>query len=225
MQEWARYMREANYQKVTVKGVERPLLYILWDQSQLKWQFGDDLANVRQGLDYLSGLLAGDRLGRPYVVILDGEAGADIVPQIGADAISNYIAGHKLETKGPYTDLDMQAQEYWSSLAGHGVPIVPIAQVGWDTRARQEIPGPWGPNGTFPAPVSEPTQYYALPTPSELASHIKAAVHFIDTRPSVCPSRVLLIYSWDECDEGGGLIPTLGDPKGSYLSAIAPIIS
>jgi hypothetical protein len=35
---------------------------------------------------------------------------------------------------------------------------------------------------------------------------------------------VLLIYSWDECDEGGCLMPTHGDPTGRHLSAIASII-
>jgi hypothetical protein len=54
---------------------------------------------------------------------------------------------------------------------------------------------------------------------------MRAAVDFILDHPKSCPANALLIYSWNECDEGGGLIPTRGDPKGSYLDAIAPIIS
>ena len=41
--------------------------------------------------------------------------------------------------------------------------------------------------------------------------------------PATCPSKVFLIYSWDECDEGGGLIPTLGDPAGMVVSHKAHI--
>jgi hypothetical protein len=57
------------------------------------------------------------------------------------------------------------------------------------------------------------------------AEHLRAAVEFIDSHDLACPSKVLLIYSWNECEEGGALVPSLGDPQGSYLTAIAPVIS
>jgi hypothetical protein len=221
MLEWAEYMRQPVYQKLNVGERNRPLLYILWDPNELKWYFNDNLGNVRKGLDYLRQLLVDRGLGAPYVVVLDATAGAAIAKEIGADAISNYISGFRKEVVGPYRDLDIQTQEFWRRLAETGVPIVPIAMVGWDTRARQERPVPWE-HGT---PNPNPTQYYVLPTPVELASHMRAAVNFINTYPSECPSSALLIYSWDECDEGGGLVPTLGDPRGKYLKAIAPVIS
>jgi hypothetical protein len=199
----------------------RPLLYIIWEPSQLKYYFANNLANVRKCIDYMRALLADIGLGAPYVVLFIATADAPTVRAIGADAISSYISGFKHEVKGPYVDLDIQTRDYWKKMADTGVPIIPIAMVGWDTRARQERPVPW----IHKAPNPEPTEYYALATPAELTTHLQAAVDFVHSHPSACPSKVLLIYSWDECDEGGGLIPTLGDPNGSYLSAIAPIIS
>jgi hypothetical protein len=218
MKEWAEYMRQPNYQKV---GAQRPLLYLFWNQNQLKWYFDNNPDKVRQCIDFLRQLLAKFSVGAPYIVLLDGTDGAPILREIGADAISNYISQHRRETMGPYRDLDQQTQEYWKTLADTNLPIVPIAMVGWDTRARQEKPQSW----SSASPDPNPIHYYELPTPSELASHLQAAVNFIHSNPVACPTKTLLIYSWNECDEGGGLIPTVGDRKGSYLTAIAPIIS
>jgi hypothetical protein len=220
VREWAHYMLEQNYQKLTVVGEQRPLLYILWNESDLQRYFDDDVANVRMTVDYLRQSLFDLGMGAAYVVVLDGTAGAPIMREIGADAISNYISSFRRETRGPYVDLDRQTRDFWTTLAETGAPVVPIAMIGWDTRARQERPVPWD-HGT---PNSSPTQYYELPTPTEFSAHFRAAVDFIKTHPEACPSKALLIYSWDECDEGGGLIPTLGDPKGSCLSAIGAVI-
>jgi hypothetical protein len=220
MREWAGYMRQTNYQKVNVEAPNRPLLYILWNDNQLRFYFDNDLANLRKCIDYLSQLLIDTGLHAPYIVILHGIAGVPIARAVGG-AISNYISRFKPETIGPYRDLDTQARQFWKDMADTGEQIVPIAMVGWDTRARQERPVPWE-HGT---PNPNPNQYYVLATPTELAAHLRAAVEFIHSHRAACPSKTLLIYSWDECDEGGGLIPTLGDPKGSYLSAIGPVIS
>jgi hypothetical protein len=221
LHEWAEYMQEPNYQKVDSGQANRPLLYILWDQHQLKWYFNDELDNVRNAIEYLRQLMTNTGVGAPYIVILDATAGAPIARNIGADAISNYISGFEREAQGPYVDLDRQTRKFWIKLANTGLPTVPIAMVGWDTRARQERPVPWE-HGT---PNAHPSLYYVLPTPEELAVHLRSAVEFIHMHPSACPSKTLLIYSWDECDEGGGLIPTFGDPRGSYISAIAPVLS
>lgn len=220
MLEWAGYMKQTNYQKVTVGVINRPLLYILWDQRQLQSYFDNDVSNLRTTIEYLKQLLSDDGLPPPYVVILHATTGAQVARTIGG-AISSYISGFKAEIAGSYRDLAMQTLAFWKEMMSTGDEIIPIAMVGWDTRARQERPVPW----EHEIPNPHPSQYYALATPTELASHLRAAVDFIRAHPNACPSKVLLIYSWDECDEGGAIVPTLGDPTGSYLKAIAPIIS
>ena len=217
IQQWADYMAAPNYQKVSAEGsTKRPLLFLLWDVNQVKNFFGD-LANMGMAASFLRERVLAAGLGPPYIVILHGAEGAQAASAIGAQAISSYIPRLTPKPAGTYKDLDEQTRAYWTTLQSTGKPIVPIAMVGWDTRPRQEHPGPF-------STIQNPERYYALPSTSELATHISAAVHFIQSNPGACPSRVLLIYSWDECDEGGGLIPTLGDPAGSYLSAIAPTI-
>jgi hypothetical protein len=218
---WCDYMKQSNYQTVSVGATNRPLLYILWDDGALERYFGNDLKNVRAFLEYLRKILGDAGIGSPYVTLLDGVAGSSIARDIGADAISNYISSFAHEKAAPYTELDRQTREFWQKMADTGLPVIPISMVGWDTRARQERPVPW----SHVAPNPNPTFYYELPTATELADQIRAAVNFINQHSKSCESKALLIYSWDECDEGGGLIPTRGDPGGSYLSAISPIIS
>jgi hypothetical protein len=222
MSEWAGYMSQPHYQKVTAAGVnDRPVLFLLWHPQDVKSYFADRVENVRVALAYLRDLVKASGLGSPYVVILDGVDGVSICADCGADAISNYTSGFRREVVGPYGDLDRQTRAYWRTLAATGTPIVPIAMVGWDTRARKAHPVPWEkPGGGAPPNLR---QYYVLPEPAELGAHVRAAVDYIRRNARACPSQLLLIYSWDECDEGGGLIPTLEDPEGSYLSAIAKV--
>jgi len=223
VQEWIEYMQQPHYQKVTMGSAQnRPLLYVLWDRPNLQKHFHNDPFNVQVALHRIHAMADKAGISRPYIVILDGTEGSQFALQIGADAISRYVPEFKKERHGTYADLAMETEEYWNRLKQTGIPMVPIALVGWDTRPRQEHPVPWEP---WAKPNPNPLEYFALPTPQELASHFQAAVDFIGNNPSACQSKLLLIYSWDECDEGGGLIPTLGDPAGSYLQAIAPILS
>ena len=215
---WAAYMSAGNYQKVAVDGLEnRPLLFLLWQQNAIVTFFGNDLGNMREALAFLRDSVIAAGLGPPYIVVLDDVKGAPVASAIGAQAISNYISRFGPAYHGSYRELDKQTRAYWTVLESTGKPVVPIAMVGWDTRPRDETPGPFHRN-------VNPEQYYALATASELTEHISAAVRYIDSHPRACPSKVLLIYSWDECDEGGALIPTLGDPVGSRLAAMAPAL-
>jgi hypothetical protein len=223
MKEWAGYMSQPHYQKVTVNDAPvRPVLFLLWHPQDVKNYFADSVDNVRLALGYLRDLVKESGLDSPYIVILDGPEGASVTAECGADAISNYISGFRHEMVGPYRDLDRQTRAYWRTLAAAGVPIVPIAMVGWDTRARRAHPVPWERSESTAPPNLR--QYYVLPEPAELGAHLQAAVDYIGRNARACPSQLLLIYSWDECDEGGGLIPTVEDPSGSYLSAIARVL-
>jgi hypothetical protein len=219
IEQWASYMASDSYQKITVDGIRnRPILFLLWHDREIKDFFGGDYGNIGMALKLLGQKASAVGLGRPYIVVLDGVKGANFVFEIGAQAISNYIAGLTSYSADSFEDLDRQTRVYWAALASTGKPIVPIAMVGWDPRARLEQPGPYHITG-------DPGRYFILPKPPELAEHIHAATRYINDNPKTCPSKLLLIYSWDECDEGGGLIPTIGDPAGLYLSALAPILN
>jgi hypothetical protein len=42
----------------------------------------------------------------------------------------------------------------------------------------------------------------------QLTTHLQAAVSFVVANPTSCASKAILIYSWDECDEFGCMIPS-----------------
>ena len=72
----------------------------------------------------------------------------------------------------------------------------------------------------------------------QVAGQVTDAISFIRSNAQLCSSKLLLIYSWNEFDEGGNcLCPTLGDPPvndpppgmGTYktsrmLSTVGPVL-
>ena len=79
-------------------------------------------------------------------------------------------------------------------MLGTGSNIVINAIVGWDTRPRHKAEG-------------ERANYYALASPQEFAAHLKTAVSLTRDYKDKCESATVLVYSWNECDEGGGVLP------------------
>jgi hypothetical protein len=79
-----------------------------------------------------------------------------------------------------------------------------LVTTGWDKRPRKHNPVSWEQNdayhrqGVFPATA----------TPEEIASHLKRSVEFVKANPGVCAANAIIIYAWNEHDEGGWLLPT-----------------
>ena len=70
-------------------------------------------------------------------------------------------------------------------------------------------------------------KYFALPTTKELATHVKEAILWTSERKQVCPSKTVIIYAWNEHDEGGWLCPTIDENRkvdDSRLKAIKKVL-
>ena len=69
------------------------------------------------------------------------------------------------------------------------------------------------------------TNYTVPPTPAELANHLADALEWTSSHlTTATPARTVLIYAWNENDEGGWLVPTLnldGSTNAERLTAIA----
>lgn len=68
--------------------------------------------------------------------------------------------------------------------------------------------------------------HYQWPRKGDLAARIKAAFDFVAAHPKACEAQVVSMYSWNECSEGGGLIPTMGqspeyEPDTIWLDEVA----
>jgi hypothetical protein len=69
--------------------------------------------------------------------------------------------------------------------------VVPLVNAGWDGRPR-DYPGAW----------------YEQATPSEVADAVKAALDWNRENPKTARAQTVLVYAWNEYDEGGWLCPT-----------------
>jgi hypothetical protein len=223
------YFQQANYQKV-LGG--RPLLYVFIDNLTGLNAWGGSWANVQAGFKALRSATTAPGLATPYIVILYGwpPTAASYATQTGADAISEYGAGLTSGIAEPWASAEPGMEAYWASEAAAGMPIVVPCQTGADTRPRSDHPWLGG------KPHFGESVYVVPPTPAQVAAHLQNAINYIAANPTVCPSKAMLIYSWDECDEGGNaLIPTLGDPPvntdagqplltSNLLAAIGPVL-
>ncbi len=74
--------------------------------------------------------------------------------------------------------------------------------------------------GTWQQPNAGIEKFYRAPSPAELTHHLEQAVKWVKTHPDSAPSKAILIYAWNENDEGGWLVPTRGDGE-SRLQALS----
>ena len=83
-------------------------------------------------------------------------------------------------------------------------------------RPRVETPVPWVDGGDI-------SLYYEQPTPDELAAHLKRGIEWCNTYPETAEAQAILIYAWNEFDEGGWLCPTIEEGT-ARLDAIATVL-
>ncbi|MCX5662162.1 MAG: hypothetical protein NTW19_20995 [Planctomycetota bacterium] len=207
IERFAELMGEPSYQRV-LGG--RPLLYVgFLHEGHLKSEWGGE-EGFRGVLDELRGLVRKQGQPEPYIVIADFDAkrGGELRAAFHADALSSYVKAGPGHNGTPYAELAAGAEKFWNECAATGSEVVPIAVAGWDRRPRIMHPVPWE-KGQKPGEGME--RYYAAPTPAELGAHIAQAVKWVDKHPAKAPSRAVLVYAWNENDEGGWLVPTLGE--------------
>jgi len=191
----------------------RPLLYLFGQTKQLgkeEWrELGDQAA------------AAG--LQRPYLVLMGRKPERDFqaLKALGFDAVSAY-SGRGNYTMNPPTfaqRCDDIRREHWEKCRELGIPSVTFASAGWDTRPRNERPPPWitsvgaGTPDDTPPGLQKPLIDAVTATPEELSKHLREAVRWTHQNRDLNPSQAIIIYGWNENDEGGWLIPTLG-PNG-----------
>jgi hypothetical protein len=200
----------------------RPLLYLgFFDDDTVKQQWGSLKEFRKIGMAFLYEEARRHGLGRPYVVVMDFDAGraADLARQIGADAVSSYASSGDGEG-APYADLVKYAEGFWKDCAATGLPVAPMVMSGWDRRPRMQNPVPW--ETSWQAPGEGMEKFYQHAKPEELAAHLQDALTWENEHP-VLAAPAVLIYAWNEIDEGGWLLPTLkeGDAR---LKAIGKVL-
>ncbi|MBX3255303.1 MAG: glycoside hydrolase family 99-like domain-containing protein [Chitinophagaceae bacterium] len=202
--------KESNYQKV-LNG--RPLVYIFSATATLLSQL-IELRNLSR--------LAG--VPDPYIVVMEfsirnAVAAAD---SLHADAISCYASVSDFETGAPYKGaayspaVSKSDQAGWEKYVASGKKLVPWVTTGWNPKPRIERSVLWNSYYTSDG-------YAKDGTPDQIAQGLQNAINWSRSNANAAEANVILMYAWNEFDEGGWICPTLGNNT-SRLDAIRKIL-
>ena len=206
-----RLLREPGY--VTVLK-DRPLVYEFSARHNDAWQkrFDELRAAARK---------AGPE---PYYVFMGWNPAWDWAAQSrkGFDAVSHYACAS--ESARQFTDLLRKNEEQmWKPAARAKIPYIPLVTTGWNKEPRKDHPVPWEQGASY----LKQTVFIPPATPAEIALHLQNALDFVKSNPLSCPANAIILYAWNEHDEGGWIVPTWtpeGRPDTARLDAIRRVL-
>jgi hypothetical protein len=217
-------MQEPGYVKV-LGG--RPLYFVMAvSEDQVEKDGGP--AKMVEWVRYVRSRIQASSGQNPYFVLSEGnpKRAAELCRSLGLDAVGLYATAVGPFGGAPYAELVRQTEAYWDKMAAIGIPVVPNVMTGWDARPRQQNPPPWD----KPRLGARPTNhYYQEGRPDEIAHHVEDAVRWLAVHSKAGEANTVLIYAWDECDEGfGALVPTYDpsnpDGNAARLNALAAVL-
>lgn len=203
-------LKEPGYQTV-VGG--RPLIYAFGVNGD---RAGARLAEFRQ---------ATTRAGmNPYLVYMGWNPAADYARETtnGFDAVSAYAYGSAQATFAQLAES--VEKQYWQQAAQAHVPYVPLVTTGWDKWPRKEHPVSWEMSQGY----HKQEVFPATARPEEIAAHLEHAIDFVRDHADICVAKAVILYAWNEHDEGGWLVPTWtpgGKPDTARLDALRKVLS
>jgi hypothetical protein len=204
-------LKEPGYQTV-LDG--RPLVYAF--EVRYKGRFPSDrFAEFCQA--------AKDAGINPYFVFMGWNPRDDYARQKsqGFDAVSAYAFA---STDPTFEEMVRRVEsQYWQNAAAAKVPYIPLVTTGWDKQPRKDNPVSWEVGHSYHNQAVFPS----TADPHQIASHLEKAVSFVRNNRSICEANVIIMYAWNESDEGGWLIPTWsrdGAPNTARLDAIRNIL-
>jgi hypothetical protein len=96
-----------------------------------------------------------------------------------------------------------------------GLKVIPWVTAGRNTKPRIEHPVAWA---KVPA-----DQWVSDGTPQQIADDLGNALKWVDGNRAACEANAVIIYAWNEFDEGGWICPTFGNNT-TRLEAIKKIL-
>jgi len=219
------HFKSPDYQ--TVLG-GRPLLYVFEKTNVL----GREQWREFKRKTVEAGVMA------PYLVLMGWDAAQDAkdMAELGFDAISAYARGGAYSMEQPsYAEQGrLLKSSLWDRWEKQRTPCVTLASAGWDTRPRNERPPSWI-RSLVPQPAHDPTPFSeqkplidsVTATPEQLTSHFLDAIQWTERHRDLNVANTIIVYAWNEHDEGGWLQPTLGAdgfPNEERIRALGEIL-
>jgi hypothetical protein len=178
------------YQKVLGR---RPLLYVL----------GEGIS--QRTINYLQQINKAEGNDSIYVVAMgeDKNTVDKYADTINADAISAYTTWAYNNGGAYYPLVPTMDSVRWEEHRATGRQVVPWVTTGRNAKPRIDHPVWW-------TKVGE-KEWTEDATPRQIANHVNDCLDWIKKHPSSTLARTLLIYAWNEFDEGGYICPTLNN--------------
>ena len=139
----------------------------------------------------------------PYIVSMGGAV--EDWAETGTDCASGYTFSGKNGV--PYADIIKGQLELYEKQKSYGIQVVPIVSTGWDNRTRGEIPTSWD-SGSLDGWVQQAT-------PAEIAESLQQALNWNENNKESTVFNSVIVYAWNEFDEGGWIEPTLFELRDS----------
>ncbi len=205
-------LEEPGYQKVLN---ERPLVYAF--MLSYKGTFP-----AERFADFLR--VAHARKINPYCVYMGWDPSKDFekYSALGFEAVSAYACGSADTT---YTQLCQRVENrYWQNAVTGKTPYIPLLTTGWEKNPRKDHPVSWELGQSY----HQQNVFPSIATPDEITAHLFRGLTFVKEHPEICAAKSVIIYAWNEFDEGGWLAPTwTPDGKGDNrrLEAVGRILT
>jgi hypothetical protein len=213
------FWSDSNYQSV-LSG--RPLLFIYFTTRDIDTHWSGNMANLANSIADLRLTAKSAGFLNPYIVVTTrSDATRD---GLGADAMGAYNGPGATAKGEPWPQYERDVEGFWSGQAARTTKdSIPVLMTGWDQRPRFEHPPRFQ---TKPSPEAGHGFYVHTPSNKQLSEEFKHAVKFVaDNATTTDPAKLMVVYSWDENDEGGNALnPTLGDPQDIRLQALSRIL-
>jgi hypothetical protein len=214
MDEMIEYIKKPNWQTV-LDG--RPLVPVLWP-DQFKKQLGEasgkEKMTAEEFTDYIRKRVKDAGLKNPYIVGMMCPAAsfkhAAELKKDGYDAFMDYAGGYggsvgKKDKSPTYAQATEKLVETWNkSFLNKGLPFIPPC-------TSMQYPWPRALDHKTGKPKDR-WYHYQWPKKGDLGTRVKAAFDFVAAHPKQCEAQTVVMYSWNEHSEGGGLCPTMGNP-------------
>lgn len=213
MDETVEYINMPNWQTV-MDG--RPLIPVLWPdgfKKQLAAAKGNEMMTSREFVEYIRTRVEAAGLRTPYIVGMMCPAAsfkhAAALRQDGYDAFMDYAGGYggavgKPDQAPTYAEATKRLIDTWNgSFLNRELPFIPPC-------TSMQYPWPRALDKNH-KPVRK-WYHYQWPKKGDVAARVTAAFDFVAAHPEACEAQTVVMYSWNEHSEGGGLCPTMGAP-------------
>ena len=200
-------LAERGYQ--TVLG-RRPLVYAFWDKFPARRFAEFQRAAQAAGIS-------------PYCVWMGWNPASDFrtASANGFHAVSAYAYG---SAEAAFAGLCQAVEkQYWQNALAARAPYIPLVTTGWDKQPRKDNPVSWEAGQAY----HQQAVFPAAASPQEITSHLERAIRFVRANPDVCAANAIIIYAWNEHDEGGWLAPTWtpgGGTNTTRLDAVGRVL-